>query len=81
MTGKIQMYNEMRGFGFILQDFRTKIFFHVNKWESNTPPVVGMAVTYDEIPSGKAGFKNQAANVRPTVEVIEALTSVLGGAQ
>jgi cold shock CspA family protein len=65
MVGKIQMYNELKGFGFILQDFRNRMFFHVNQWRSNTPPQVGMVVLYDLIPSRKAGFEHQAGNVRP----------------
>lgn len=65
MIGKVQSYNELRGFGFLLQDFRTKLFFHVHQWKADVPPQVGMVVTYDVIPSGKGDFKNQAANVRP----------------
>lgn len=87
MVGKVQTYNEIRGFGFLLQDFRTKIFFHVHQWKSNTPPRVGMMVTFDVVPSGKAGFKNQAANVRPietgltSDEAEEFVNALNGGAQ
>jgi cold shock CspA family protein len=65
MVGKIQTYDELRGYGFILQNFRDRIFFHVNQWQSNTPPVAGMVVLYDLIPSRKSGFQHQAGNVRP----------------
>ncbi len=65
MVGKIQVYNELKGFGFILQDFRNRMFFHVNQWKSDKPPVAGMMVTYDLIPSRKAGFQHQAGNVTP----------------
>ena len=88
MVGKIQMYNELKGFGFILQDFRNRLFFHVNQWHSNTPPRVGMAVLYELIPSRKAGFQHQAGNVRPVetgldAEQTEAFVLALndGGAQ
>ncbi len=65
MVGKIQKYDELRGYGFILRNFRDRIFFHLHQWQSDKPPVVGMVVTYDLIPAGKAGFEHQAGNVRP----------------
>jgi cold shock CspA family protein len=69
MVGKIQKYDELRGFGFILQGFRKRIFFHVNHWVCDSPPQAGMAVSYDLIPANKAGFEHQAGNVKP-VEVV-----------
>ncbi len=65
MVGKIQKYDELRGFGFLLKNFRDRIFFHINQWQSDKPPVAGMMVTYDLIPSRKSGFQHQAGNVTP----------------
>jgi cold shock CspA family protein len=67
MVGKIQKFDELRGFGFIV-NFRTRTFFHINQWCSDIPPQTGMTVTFDIIPAKKAGFTSQAANVVPTVE-------------
>ncbi len=53
MTGQIQKYNVLRGFGFVLQDFRTRLFFHINDWKGDVAPVIGMRVSYDVIPPSK----------------------------
>ncbi len=65
MVGKIQLFHELRGYGFLLKDFRTRIFFHITEWKSDMPPAAGMVVLYDLIPARRAGFQTQAANVRP----------------
>ena len=91
MVGKIQKFDELKGYGLILQDFRNRIFFHVSQWKSNTPPQVGMVVLYELIPSrnsqvGRHPF--QAGNVMPvetglTPEETEKFVLALndGGAQ
>jgi cold shock CspA family protein len=65
MVGKVQTFYDTKGYGFLLEDFRTRIFFHVTQWRSSTPPQEGMLVTYDLIPSHKAGFQYQAGNITP----------------
>jgi cold shock CspA family protein len=84
MVGKVQNFFELKGYGFILKDFRTRVFFHISEWKSNTPPQVGMVVLYDLVPSRKAGFEHQAGNVRPVktelnMEQTEALVIALNG--
>ena len=68
MTGQVQKYNELRGFGFILQDFRTRLFFHINDSKSEVAPVIGMRVSYDVIPPSKTNDPRmlpQAINILP----------------
>jgi cold shock CspA family protein len=67
MQGKVQKYVELRGYGFILIDFKTRVFFHLRDWKSDVAPQVGMPVTFDISPSSNpAKYKlNQAINVVP----------------
>ena len=74
MQGKVIIFNEARGFGFIRIDFRTRIFFHCSRWASNTPPMVGQLVEF-EIGPGQAGKGPQAINVRPVGEAAVNLPS------
>jgi cold shock CspA family protein len=76
MQGRVQKYVELRGYGFILIDFKTRVFFHLKDWKSDVAPQVGMAVTFDISPSGNPQkYKlNQAINVVP-------VESVSGGAR
>jgi cold shock CspA family protein len=65
MQGRVQKYVELRGYGFILLDFKTRVFFHLRDWKSDLAPQVGMHVTFDLSPSSNpAKYKlNQAINV------------------
>jgi cold shock CspA family protein len=74
MEGKIQKFVLLKGYGFILQGFNTRLFFHVSEWKSQTAPRVGMLVTFDVAPPYKSGLLNQAVNVVP-------VKSVCGGPQ
>jgi len=65
MVAKIQQFKELKGFGFLLKDFRTRIFFHVNDWKSDIPPQVGMMVSYELGPSHKKGMPDCAVNIAP----------------
>lgn len=77
MVGKVRQYNTLRGFGFILKNFREQVFFHVSEWKGDVAPKAGMQVNFDIIPSGKAGHTEQAANVTPVAEVkVDAMTVV-----
>lgn len=68
MFGKVQQYNELKGFGFILQGFRNRVFFHVTSWVSDDiAPKVGVRVSFDLAPSKKVGMPPQAVNVTPQV--------------
>jgi cold shock CspA family protein len=73
MIGIVQQFNEIKGFGFLLKNFKTKVFFHVSAWNSDIPPQPKMKVTFDLTPSHKPGMPDQATNVMP-------LESNVGGA-
>jgi len=74
VQGKVQRFSELKGFGFILQDFRTKLFFHVSAWQSNIAPRIGMMVSFEVAAPNKPGQLNQAVNIVP-------LESSVGGAE
>jgi cold shock CspA family protein len=63
MVGQVQKVVMLRGFGFILQDFRTRLFFHIKEWKSDTPPAVGMVVSYEVAPPNKPGRLPQAVGI------------------
>jgi cold shock CspA family protein len=65
MTARVQQFYDLKGYGFLMKDFRTRIFFHVSAWKSAVPPQVGMTVTFDLAPSKKPGMPEQAVNVTP----------------
>jgi cold shock CspA family protein len=65
MQGTVQKYDDLKGYGFILQGFKTRLFFHVREWKSDTPPLIGMLVSYDVAPPHKPGQYNQAVNIAP----------------
>ena len=65
IQGKVQRFSELKGFGFILQDFRTKVFFHVSAWQSNIAPRIGMMVSFEVAAPNKPGQLNQAVNITP----------------
>ena len=67
MTGIVQKFSMLKGFGFLLVDFRTTIFFHVSGWKSDVAPKVGMRVTFDTAPSRKPGMPDQAVNIAPVM--------------
>lgn len=69
MDGKIQKYNDLRGFGFILVNFRERYFFHVSEWKCSTPPRIGDAVKFDVAAPKKDGQHPQANNVTPATAV------------
>jgi cold shock CspA family protein len=73
MKGTVQKYDDLKGFGFILQGFKTRLFFHIREWKSDRPPCIGMAVSFDAVAPSKPGQNNQAVNVT--------LESGVGGAQ
>jgi cold shock CspA family protein len=65
MIGRVQKFSEMKGYGWLLLDFRTRIFFHITSWKSDTAPQVGMTVSFDTAPSRKPGLPDQAVNIMP----------------
>jgi cold shock CspA family protein len=66
MIAKVQSYSELKGYGWLLIDFRTRLFFHIKQWNGNIPPEAGMTVSYDVAPGNREGI-TQAANVTPVV--------------
>ncbi len=65
MEGKVQKFQVLKGYGFILRGFRERIFFHVTEWKSDIQPRIGMVVMYDLAPAHKPGLPDQAINVAP----------------
>lgn len=63
--GKVQKFSELKGFGFILLNFRTRLFFHVNSWQSDITPRVGMMVSFEVAAPNKPGQLDQAVNIVP----------------
>jgi len=64
--GRVQKFDELRGFGFILQGFKTRFYFHVANWLNDTvAPKPGMAVLFELAPGKKAGLADQAVNIVP----------------
>jgi cold shock CspA family protein len=78
MQGTVQVFNSFKGFGFILVDFRTRMFFHVKNYTGAIEPVGGMVVTFDVAPPHKAGQLEQAVNVVPVTPV--SVETEVGGA-
>ena len=70
MLGRVQKFSELKGFGFLLESFRTTVFFHVSEWKSDIAPKVGMRVTFDKAPSRKPGMPDQATNIVPVENVV-----------
>jgi CspA family cold shock protein len=62
--GKIKFYASVRGYGFIEQDGGDDIFFHMNNFESDAEPAIGMKVSYEVATSDRNG-KPEARNVAP----------------
>ncbi len=47
ITGKVKMYDEKRGFGFIKRDDgAADVFLHVSAFEDDAPPLVGDRVEF-----------------------------------
>jgi cold shock CspA family protein len=63
--GVIQTLVPMKGFGFILMDFTTRVFFHVSQWHGATSPAVGQQVTFSVVPAKPGTRHEMAINVRP----------------
>jgi hypothetical protein len=81
--GQVQKYIVLRGFGFILQDFRTRLFFHINDWKGQIGPEVGMYVHYDVEPPEDPNNKRllaHAVNIMP-IGTPEGATPKTGGGQ
>lgn len=65
-TGVVQTLVPMKGFGFILMDFTTRVFFHVTQWRGISAPVVGQEVSFTLVPPRQASQKYpMAINVSP----------------
>jgi CspA family cold shock protein len=62
--GTIRFYASKKGYGFIEQDGDSDIFYHMNHFESDAEPFVGMKVSYEVATSDRNG-KPEARNVTP----------------
>jgi cold shock CspA family protein len=67
MHGKIQSYRELKGWGIILVDFKTRLFFHVNDYLGDKTPEPGMLVTFNVEPGRVNTELSKAVNVAPVV--------------
>jgi cold shock CspA family protein len=65
MVAIVQKFSEIKGYGFLLESFRSNIYFHVSGWNSDIPPKIGMRVTYDKAPSFVPGKPDMAVNIVP----------------
>lgn len=65
--GVVQRYLELKAYGFISIDFKTRVFFHLNDWNSDVAPAVGMPVTFEISPSSNPEKykRDRATNVTP----------------
>ena len=81
MQGKILVYNNARGFGWIQDqaNFRNRIFFHFRNYLGETEPFVGQLVEFMLAP-GKVGKGPQAVDVRPIAEPKSAADILAGHA-
>jgi cold shock CspA family protein len=65
MKGKITVYDQMRGWGFITRDDNgANIFFHIKNKVPSFLPALGARVEFETAPPLKLGQKDQAINVR-----------------
>ena len=69
MQGTIQLYFPLKAYGFILINFRDRIFFHLCDYKGDVEPVGGMLVNYDVGPPKHAGQRNRAVNVTPITPI------------
>jgi len=61
-TGKIKMFNDERGFGFIKpDDGGMDIFFHISALREGDEISVGKAVSFETGPDSKTGKIRQSA--------------------
>ena len=62
--GKITLYNQPKGWGFISRDDGEQIFFHVANKISSFLPALGARVEFEMGPPLELGKKDQAINLR-----------------
>ena len=68
MFGKIHVYYEDRGYGFISVNFRERRFFHVDNYKGAEIPTSGLRVEFDLAPAIKPGLPDQAVRIIPALE-------------
>jgi hypothetical protein len=64
MIARVQQFKVLKGYGWLLEGFRNRIWFHVSAWKSDIPPRIGMMVSFDTAPA-RDGKPDQAINVTP----------------
>jgi cold shock CspA family protein len=62
--GKITLYNELKGWGFITRDDGEQFFFHVSNKVRNFLPALGARVQFELAAPITLGKKEQAVHVR-----------------
>ncbi|MEA5093498.1 MAG: cold shock domain-containing protein [Sedimentibacter saalensis] len=67
MTGRIKMYNEQKGFGFIIGDDGKDRFFHISNVKSVDLPSIGLLVEFESQENGK-GLMAANVNVKAKTE-------------
>lgn len=70
MDGIVQKFSVLKGYGWILADYKTRLFFHVSQWSGNAQPQVGQGVRFEVAAPRKPGQNPQAVNVTPVVECV-----------
>jgi cold shock CspA family protein len=65
MFGKVHVYYEHKGYGFISIAFNKRVFFHVSNYRGEVVPTVGLSVEFDLAPSKTPGKPDMAIHVIP----------------
>lgn len=65
MFGKIHIYYEDRGYGFISVNFKERRFFHVSNYRGEVLPTPGLMVEFDLAPAKNSEKPDQAVHVIP----------------
>ena len=63
VTGTVKWFNEEKGYGFIyIKHSREDMYFHINDWKNQTPPVINDDVEFEIAEATKQG-KEKAINI------------------
>lgn len=66
--GRVQQFSVLKGFGFLIEGFKNRVFFHVRNWKSDIAPKIGMPVQFNLGPANKPELPDQAVNIIPLSE-------------
>lgn len=64
MQGRVRIFKEAHGFGFIAIKGQKEVYFHASNWYDEAVPAVGDRVTFELGPAAKQGMPDQALSVQ-----------------